>query len=124
LEIRVDGDTYIPTTVKRISAYLPTIIENGVLQMETLTVCSELVNNIRNHAGQGSLVINKGEGEIVLIAKDSGKGFKNTRLIIKEGYSTAGSLGIGIPAIIRFSDELNMVSNAKGVEIRIKKALK
>lgn len=91
--------------------------------MLILTICSELINNIYHHAGSGSLMISVENQNVVMIAKDSGTGYKDINLIIKEGYSTKNSLGIGLPGIIRMSDDFEATSNKNGVEIRISKKI-
>lgn len=123
MEFRINHESNIQSVLTQIERYLGASISKKIEQAQILTICSELINNIYIHAGKGMLHISTDEGKVLLVAKDHGPGFSDIDKIIKEGYSTKSSLGIGIPAIIRMSDDLEAKSNKNGVEIRITKVL-
>ncbi len=84
----------------------------------------ELTRNLINHAGGGTLTIEqlaspeRGAG-ISLEALDAGPGIADINLALKDGYSTARSLGMGLPGIRRLMDEF-MIESTVGVGTRVR----
>ena len=78
------------------------------------TAISELGRNILQHAGAGevSMKISQQEDEIVLmmVARDNGPGISNLKTALKDGFSTSGGLGLGLPGVKRLMDEFEIVS--------------
>ena len=76
------------------------------------TAISELTRNIILYAKQGELVLrplqNKDAKGIMVIARDDGPGIKDVPLAMRMGYSTSGSLGLGLPGVSRLMDEFNI----------------
>jgi len=77
---------------------------------------SELASNLVKHRGtEGKIIIRELEGEgkkgIEVISSDLGPGIVDIDLAMSDGYSTAGSLGIGLPAVNRLMDEFAIRSN-------------
>jgi serine/threonine-protein kinase RsbT len=90
------------------------------------TAISELGRNILQHAGGGevSMKISRQEDEIVLImvARDKGPGISDLKTALKDGFSTSGGLGLGLPGVKRLMDEFEIVSNQdQGTTIIAKK---
>ena len=79
------------------------------------TAISELARNIVRYAGHGrvnlSRVERQGRHGIEIVAADSGPGIADTELAMRDGYSTGGSLGVGLPGARRLVDEFELVSN-------------
>ena len=90
------------------------------------TAISELARNIVTYARTGeirirSLTTSPKHG-ILVIAKDSGPGIANVRLALQDGYSTSGSLGLGLPGVKRLVDEFELDSTVgEGTTVKIKK---
>jgi len=78
------------------------------------TAISELARNIVAYAGKGemvmSIVYNSDRTGITIVASDSGPGISDIPLALRDGYSTSGSLGIGLPGARRLMDEFNIES--------------
>ena len=78
------------------------------------TAISELARNIVAYAGKGeivmSIVYNSDRTGITIVASDSGPGIADIPLALRDGYSTSGSLGIGLPGARRLMDEFNIES--------------
>lgn len=90
------------------------------------TAISELARNIVLYAKRGEIVmqlIQKGEKlGIMVVARDQGPGIPNIALAMQDGYSTSGSLGLGLPGVRRLVDEFEIVSqNGCGTTVTIKK---
>jgi serine/threonine-protein kinase RsbT len=90
------------------------------------TAISELARNIVRYAKQGEILIGLVEdGErkgIELEARDEGPGIPDIDRAMQAGYSTSGSLGLGLPGVRRLMDEFEIVSGAGvGTTVRVKK---
>ncbi len=73
------------------------------------TAVSELARNIFVYAGAGEVAVQAvevdGKWGFEVIAEDAGPGIKDIALALKEGYSTGGTLGLGLPGVKRLMDE-------------------
>ncbi|MES2216958.1 MAG: anti-sigma regulatory factor [Pseudomonadota bacterium] len=90
------------------------------------TAISELTRNIISYATRGVLYLDfiedHGKKGILVIAKDDGPGIVNIELALQDGYSTANSLGLGLPGVKRIMDEFQIESEVgKGTTITTRK---
>ncbi|HET7107161.1 MAG TPA: anti-sigma regulatory factor [Candidatus Acidoferrum sp.] len=78
------------------------------------TAISELARNIVSYAGKGEIVMcaarESDRTGITIVASDSGPGIADLTLALRDGFSTSGSLGIGLPGARRLMDEFNIDS--------------
>ena len=79
------------------------------------TAVSELARNVLVHAAFGELVLGIRTGPelgpalgIVAIVRDHGPGIADIELALRDGYSTSGTLGLGLPSARRLVDELEI----------------
>lgn len=96
----------------------------------TLVVTSvlEVARNILVHAGKGTVTFRRcsmGEKRgLEVVFADQGPGIEDIQQVLRDHYSTNGSLGIGLPAAKRMMDELEIESEpGKGTTIWIRKWL-
>jgi serine/threonine-protein kinase RsbT len=77
-------------------------------------VILELTRNILAHAGRGELILEaieqNGRKGIVIEARDRGPGIVDIELAMRDGYSTANTLGAGLPGVKRLMDEFEITS--------------
>jgi serine/threonine-protein kinase RsbT len=90
------------------------------------TAVSELARNIVQYGGKGEIqlriVDNGTKSGIVVVAADHGKGIVDIPRALQDGYSTSGSLGLGLPGTRRLMDEFEIVSApGKGTTVTVKK---
>ena len=75
---------------------------------------SEVARNIVAYAGRGEmrmcLVERAGRRGVAIIARDEGPGIGDVRVAMQDGYSTSGSLGLGLPGAERLMDEFEIQS--------------
>jgi anti-sigma regulatory factor (Ser/Thr protein kinase) len=75
---------------------------------------SEAASNLHKHARQGALLLSVSrdspEPGIELVTIDAGPGFGNVPAAMRDGHSTAGTLGIGLGAIRRLADFCDLYS--------------
>lgn len=75
----------------------------------------ELARNILRHAGgSGDLTVEvverDGQPGILIIARDDGPGIVDIARALQDGFSTAGTLGAGLPGVKRLADEFTIDS--------------
>jgi serine/threonine-protein kinase RsbT len=90
------------------------------------TAISELARNIVTYAKKGEMQLRAQKESsrqgILVIAKDKGAGISNIKLALQDGFSTSGSLGLGLPGVKRLVDEFEIVSgNGRGTVVTIRK---
>ncbi len=72
---------------------------------------TEVCTNILKHAERGEILVTAGDGsDLELLALDRGPGMANIEQCRRDGYSTAGSPGQGLGAILRLSDSSDFYS--------------
>lgn len=98
----------------RVKEYAVKIGMSQVNQTKLITAASELVRNMLKYAGGGITlieVISEGRNSgIRLVFQDRGPGIKDIALAMKDGYSTAKSLGLGLPGTKRLVNEFDIKS--------------
>jgi len=79
-----------------------------------VTAISELARNIVAYAGRGEILLETasqgGRQGIVVVARDQGPGIASIEQAMQDGFSTSGSLGLGLPGVGRLMDEIDVVS--------------
>ena len=90
------------------------------------TAISELARNIITYAKSGEIrltVINGSARQgIQLVARDQGPGIRDVQQALRDGFSTSGSLGLGLPGVMRLVDEFEIVSEEnRGTTVTAKK---
>jgi len=90
------------------------------------TAISELARNIVSYAGRGEIVLrtthNSDRPGVMVVARDKGPGIASIEQALREGYSTSGSLGLGLPGVRRLVDEFEIVSEfGEGTTVTVRK---
>jgi serine/threonine-protein kinase RsbT len=87
--------------------------EAGDLAM-IATAISELARNIVLYAGRGEIVVRmlsrQGKRGILLMGRDEGPGIADLTQAMRDGYSTSGGLGLGLPGVRRLMDDFQIDS--------------
>ncbi len=90
------------------------------------TAISELARNIVIYARRGEVILmsieKNGSSGIAVVAKDNGPGIVNIEQALRDGFSTSGSLGLGLPGVRRLVDDFEIISEpGRGTMVTIKK---
>jgi serine/threonine-protein kinase RsbT len=90
------------------------------------TAISEVARNIIVYAVRGEVVLAPiradGRRGVLVVARDEGPGIPDPALAMRDGYSTAKSLGMGLPGARRLMDEFELTSAlGKGTTVTMKK---
>ncbi|HEV8357957.1 MAG TPA: anti-sigma regulatory factor [Gemmatimonadales bacterium] len=87
---------------------------------------SEVARNILAYAAQGEVDIKvverNGRRGVLVIARDQGPGIPDVALALQDGFSTSGSLGLGLPGARRLMDEFELSSElGRGTVVTMRK---
>jgi serine/threonine-protein kinase RsbT len=86
---------------------------------------SELAANLVRYAEAGELVLSPMTGSrgagVEIESRDLGPGIADLELVLRDGYSTGGGLGSGLPAVRRLMDEFEISSTPGGTRIVARK---
>jgi serine/threonine-protein kinase RsbT len=90
------------------------------------TAISELARNIVSYARKGHItlaLINSASRQgLSIVASDDGPGIQDIRQAMRDGFSTSGSLGMGLPGVRRLMDEFEISSQlGRGTTVAVKK---
>jgi anti-sigma regulatory factor (Ser/Thr protein kinase) len=76
-------------------------------------VVMEAAKNLLKHAGKGELVMQRSwAGDLDVLALDKGPGMADPARCMQDGFSTAGTAGIGLGAMSRMSSRFELFSEA------------
>ncbi len=90
------------------------------------TTISELARNIVTYAKSGRITLTVINGSarqgVQVVAQDQGPGIGDIQQALRDGFSTSGSLGLGLPGVMRIVDEFEIVSEKnRGTIIKAQK---
>jgi serine/threonine-protein kinase RsbT len=90
------------------------------------TAISELARNIVSYARRGQITLKDVQSPsrvgILVIASDDGPGIPDIRQALRDGFSTSGSLGLGLPGVRRLMDDFEITSQpGRGTTVAVKK---
>ncbi len=127
LAIRREVDVYIAMSYGR---DLATRLGFNIIDRTKIEIMIlELARNILHHAGgAGHMTVVPFEDAerrgLTITARDDGPGIADVARAMEDGYSTAGTLGAGLPGVQRLADEFEIESApGRGTVIRVAKWL-
>ena len=90
------------------------------------TAISELARNIDMHVGHGEIVMRPLYEDrrygLLVIVRDEGQGIPDVEAALRDGSSSRGSLGLGLPGARRLMDEFEVDSErGRGTTVTMKK---
>jgi serine/threonine-protein kinase RsbT len=61
----------------------------------------------------------------MIVGRDTGPGIRDVGSAMRDGYSTSGGLGLGLPGVRRLMDEFEIESTlGRGTRVAVKKWLR
>ncbi len=121
IEVREQGD--IVRARQKVRTLALEIGFSVVDQTKLVTAASELARNTYQHGGGGSVTLeviddHQKQG-LRMVFADNGPGIIDLELAMKDGYSTANGLGLGLSGSRRLVDEFEITSKpGQGTTIR------
>ncbi|HET7341832.1 MAG TPA: anti-sigma regulatory factor [Methylomirabilota bacterium] len=93
-------------------------------QTKIVTAASELARNTLDYGGGGTVrieaVAEGGRTGLRLTFEDKGPGIEDVALVMKDGYTSGGGLGLGLGGAKRLSNEFEIVSRpGEGTRVSI-----
>lgn len=121
--LRITKKSSMDSLLNSVQIYLSERISNKTLLMECKNIISEIIYNIFKYAPSGTVKITQKEKKLFIEAEDNGSGITNLNEAIKDGYSSSGTLGLGLGTIFRLADDIDIQTSSKGTIIKIEKEL-
>ncbi len=99
-------------------------------QIEFAIAASEAATNLLKHAGSGAITLRAGSGFVELEAVDHGGGIADVPAAFRDGVSRGqlvegaprrDGLGLGLGAIARLTDQIQILSSPRGTTLRARK---
>lgn len=90
------------------------------------TAISEIARNMVEYARGGEVVLTplerNGRTGLAIVARDEGPGIADLSLALRDGYTTGGGLGLGLPGAKRIMDDFTVESHAgRGTTVQMRK---
>lgn len=116
ISVRTETDIVLAVRMARCTA--ERLGFSRVAAYQIATAAAELASNLRLHGGGGEFGVSARlapagtahDLELELCARDHGPGIADLALALRDGYSTAGGLGCGLPGVRRLMDGLAIES--------------
>jgi anti-sigma regulatory factor (Ser/Thr protein kinase) len=112
--VRID-DTSAPGRARRVAAALAAELEFSQTRVAEIEIAvTELGTNLLKHAQDGVLLIRSVravvQAAVEIVAVDSGPGIADVDEALRDGRSSAGTLGVGLGAVTRLADVSSVLS--------------
>ena len=123
ISIYIFDDVSLNIGIVEAREWLDKEIHDKALSSLMLTVFAELAQNIIKYANRGKITLkiywNAHERSLEIRSIDQGPGIPCLKTALKDGFSTSGTLGLGLPGIKRIMDEFEINSEPnQGTEFR------
>ena len=128
LEMQITSDEDVIIARQKVRAIAQQLGFSMLDQTRVVTAVSELGRNIVVHAGEGEMNVSRTEdGDrigISIIFRDNGPGITDVDQALTDGYSSVGSMGLGLKGASRLVDRFDIDSKpGAGTTITITKWL-
>ena len=124
-EVPISGYEDIIAARQKVKQFMETMGYSAIARTRIVTAVSELARNIVIHAEKGTMSVYKitnanNRNGIQCVFEDQGPGIPDIDLAMKEGFSTANSLGLGLSGAKKLSNEFFIESVVnKGTKVAI-----
>ena len=120
IRVRTEGDA---AEAARIARELG--LRHGLSRTEAMhaaTAVSEVaVNQVRHARDGGTVVVTRSDEGVLVEAADTGPGIADLELALRDGWSSGGGLGLGLPGARRLMDRFE-ISSAPGAGVVVRMA--
>lgn len=127
LEVRVVNEYNVATARCLVLNYCSRVFFSALEKAQLALIITELATNLFRHTRSGGKItcrIWPDNSGIDLAAIDDGPGIQDVTAALGNGYSTSGSLGGGLGAVLRLSDSFSLETSEQGTILKLTKSLK
>lgn len=120
MNLKIDKKTDVEGLLSRVENFASSLSADETTVAEITTIASEIAYNIIKYAPEGTLSLEYLENAkcVRIAASDCGPGFADVfEDAMKDGFSSSGSLGLGLPSLVRMCDELDVTTSSHGTKI-------
>ena len=121
--VRVAGDADVASAARAAREEAERCGLSAVEAQHVATAVSEVARNAVKYAGGGDVelvpVERSGRRGLVVSVRDAGPGIADVDAALRDGVSTGGSLGFGLPGARRLMDDFAIASGPRGTEVRM-----
>ncbi|MCA1591825.1 MAG: ATP-binding protein [Acidobacteria bacterium] len=116
--IALENEQDISTARNEVRAMAVALGFRLIDQTRLVTVTSELARNVVKYARRGRMIAQPTRGEdgregLRLIFEDTGPGIPDINAAMRDGFTTGGGLGKGLPGSKRLMDDFRIESSAE-----------
>ncbi|HEY4209855.1 MAG TPA: ATP-binding protein [Steroidobacteraceae bacterium] len=120
--IRLDDRSQVGEARRAVAEFTRTLSFNSSEASNVAIAVTEAATNIVKHATRGRILLRpverQGVGGVEVLAVDQGPGISNISASMRDGHSTAGSLGAGLGALRRSTRDMQIFTQpGKGTAI-------
>lgn len=112
VDIRSESDVF--TACREASVLAERLGFAGAELAHVVTAISEIATNVRRHAGRGRVELERVDEParvgIAVTVADGGPGIADLDTAMRDGWSSVGSMGLGLPGARRLMDEFAITS--------------
>lgn len=110
--VQLLGDRDIAVARKRVSGAMDTLKARTIRKTRFVTAVSEIARNAVMHGGGGTLMIylSRTPPTIAVVCTDNGPGIRDVEEALRDGFSTAKSMGRGLGGAKRLVDHFEITS--------------
>lgn len=122
--VEIRSSEHVSVARKQVHASAVAIGLSTLEVTKFVTAASELARNVLVHGGGGTMTMCKvqrdGKPGLQLDFEDQGPGIADVSLALRDGYTTANSLGLGLGGAKRLVHEFEIISRpGSGAHVRI-----
>jgi serine/threonine-protein kinase RsbT len=119
--VRVEGEFDVATAAREARALAEACGLSGVEAQHVATAVSEVARNAVKYAAGGQVELapaeRAGRRGLRVTVRDHGPGIADVAAALRDGMSTGGSLGLGLPGARRLMDDFAIHSGPGGTEV-------
>lgn len=119
--VRVDGEFDVATAAREARVLAEACGLSGVEAQHVATAVSEVARNAVKYAAGGEVELvpaeRAGRRGLTVTVRDRGPGIADVAAALRDGVSTGGSLGLGLPGARRLMDDFRILSGPGGTEV-------
>lgn len=118
MHLQIDKQSDLQSIISQIKHFASKYSNDDQLVSTLIIISSEIIYNIVKFSTEGEFSLEIQNNSCIIVANDNGKGFlENAEDVLQEGYSSSGTLGLGLPSIMRLCDDAHITTSQTGTHL-------